>query len=156
MKQNYPVFILDKEEMTVVQGKVKSTSFPRMDASRGTAQMVVDIEIEADGKSATYSIPENLAITYAGNFVLSTDREGLLHEIEAKQTAAEQILSTVDRQRMIIERAKLLRAELNPAYKEKQETEKRLGQLEGTISEMKDLMRSQQDMIANFIKKFES
>ena len=156
MKPNYSVFILDKEEMTVVQGKVKTASFPRMDTSNGTTKMVVDIEIEADGKSATYAIPENLSVTYAGNLVLSTDRDGLLHEIEARQTYAEQVLATVDKQKTIIERAKKLRAELNPAYREKQENEKRFGQIEGAISEMKDLMKAQQEMMTNFIKKFES
>lgn len=156
MKQNYPVFILNKEEMTVVEGKVKTVSFPRMDTSRGTTQMVVDVEIEADGKTATYAIPENLSVTYAGNLVLSTDGEGLLREIEARQTAAEQILSSVDKQQTIIERAKALRAEYNPVFKEKQETEKKFKEIDKSISEMKDLMKAQQEMMANFIKKFES
>lgn len=156
MKQNYPVFILNKEEMTVVEGKVKTVSFPRMDTSRGTTQMVVDVEIEADGKIATYAIPENLSVTYAGNLVLSTDGEGLLREIEARQTAAEQILASVDKQQTIIERAKALRAEYNPAFKEKQETEKKFKEIDKSISEMKDLMKAQQEMMANFIKKFES
>lgn len=156
MKQNYPVFILNKEEMTVVEGKVKTVSFPRMDTSRGTTQMVVDVEIEADGKAATYAIPENLSVTYAGNLVLSTDGEGLLREIEARQTAAEQILASVDKQQTIIERAKALRAEYNPAFKEKQETEKKFKEIDKSISEMKDLMKAQQEMMANFIKKFES
>ena len=156
MKQNYPVFILNKEEMTVVEGKVKTVSFPRMDTCRGTTQMVVDVEIEADGKTATYAIPENLSVTYAGNLVLSTDGEGLLREIEARQAAAEQILASVDKQQTIIERAKALRAEYNPAFKEKQETEKKFKEIDKSISEMKDRMKAQQEMMANFIKKFES
>lgn len=155
-KPNYPVFILNKDEMTVTQGKVKTASFPRMDTSRGTAQMVVDVEIEADGKTATYAIPENLGVTYAGNLVLSTEQEALLREIDALESAAQQILATVEKQKTIIERAKVVRAELNPVYKEKQETEKRFGQIEGAISEMKDLMKAQQEMMANFIKKFDS
>lgn len=156
MKQNYPVFILNKEEMTVVEGKVKTVSFPRMDTNRGITQMVVDVEIEADGKTATYAIPENLSVTYAGNLVLSTDGEGLLREIEARQAAAEQILASVDKQQTIIERAKALRAEYNPVFKEKQETEKKFKEIDKSISEMKDLMKAQQEMMANFIKKFES
>lgn len=118
--------------------------------------MVVDVEIEADGKTATYAIPENLSVTYAGNLVLSTDGEGLLREIEARQAAAEQILASVDKQQTIIERAKALRAEYNPVFKEKQETEKKFKEIDKSISEMKDLMKAQQEMMANFIKKFES
>lgn len=43
-----------------------------------------------------------------------------------------------------------------PMYKEKQETEQRFGKIEGSIGEMKELMKKQQEMMENFIKKFES
>jgi hypothetical protein len=36
--------------------------------------MVVDVTIEANSKTATYSIQENLSVTYAGDVVLSTDK----------------------------------------------------------------------------------
>lgn len=36
------------------------------------------------------------------------------------------------------------------------ETEQRFGKIEGSISEMKGLMQSQQKMLEDFIKKFES
>lgn len=161
IKQNYPVFILDKQELKVSQGKVVSAAFPRIDMNAGVkpgnvsptnptgAQMVVDITIEADGKTATYTIPENLAITYAGNIVLSTDRDGLVREIEAMKNAAEQILSTVDHQKAIVEKSSALLAELNPIYKEKIETEERFGKIENSVSELKD-------MLSNFIKEFKS
>ena len=41
-------------------------------------------------------------------------------------------------------------------YKEKQETEQRFGKIEGSIGEMKELMKKQQEVMENFIKKFES
>lgn len=47
-------------------------------------------------------------------------------------------------------------AQLNPMYKEKQETEQRFGKIEGSIGEMKELTKKQQEMMENFIKKFES
>lgn len=47
-------------------------------------------------------------------------------------------------------------AELNPMYKEKQETEQRFGKIEKSISGMEELMKKQQEMIEKFIKKFES
>ena len=37
-----------------------------------------------------------------------------------------------------------------------QETEQRFGKIEGSIGEMKELMKKQQEMMENFIKKFES
>lgn len=37
-----------------------------------------------------------------------------------------------------------------------QETEQRFGKIEGSIGEMKELMKKQQEMMENFIKKFEN
>lgn len=57
---------------------------------------------------------------------------------------------------MIVEKATSLLAELNPIYKEKQQTEQRFGKIEGAITDLKELMKSQQEMMANFIKEFKS
>lgn len=50
---------------------------------------------------------------------------------------------------MLLAKAPGLLAELNPVYKEKQETEKRFSKIEDTIAEMKD-------MLSGFIKEFKS
>jgi hypothetical protein len=102
VKQNYPVYILDKQELTFSQGKVMSAGFPRMDVMSKpvnpiNTQMVIDITVENGGKSATYTIPEGLSITYAGNIVLSTDKEGLVREIEAMKNSAESIINSMDK-----------------------------------------------------------
>ena len=156
IQQGYSVYILNKQDMTVTQGKVTGNTFPRMDTINGKTQMVVDVNIEADGKTATYTIPETLSVTFAGNLVLSTDQEGLAREVEAMKNNAEKRLASVDKDKMIVEKATSLLAELNPIYKEKQQTEQRFGKIEGAITDLKELMKSQQEMMANFIKEFKS
>lgn len=153
LKQNYPVYILDKQNVSFTQGKVISVSLPRMSVgspmmpSSSPASMLVDVTIEADGRTATYSIPENLAVTYANNTVLSTDREGISREVEAMRATAEQVLNSVDRQKEILEKSKTLLAELNPAYKEKKETDERFNRIEGDVSEMKGMMKDLLDKL---------
>lgn len=158
IKQNYPVFILDKQEFKLINGKVTAVGFPRfeMNPKTGKSDMVVDVTIEAEGKSGTYVIPESSSVTCAGNLVLSTTANGLTSEIEALVNSANQALSLVPYYNKIKESAPTMLAELNPEYKAKQETDKRFSTIETSISEMKDLMSKQQEMITNFIKKFES
>lgn len=151
LKQNYPVYILDKQSITFTQGKVVNISLPRlnignngmpmMPPSPASNAMMVDVTVEVNGRTATYSIPENLAVTYAGNTVLSTDKEGISREIEAMRATAEQVLNSVDRQKEIVEKSKTLLAELNPAYREKKETDERFNRIEGDVSEMKGMMK---------------
>lgn len=69
IKQNYPVYILDTQEFSLIQGKATQVSFPRLEMNQktGKTEMVVDITIEANGKMATYAIPESHSVTYAAN-----------------------------------------------------------------------------------------
>lgn len=59
IKQNYPVFVLDKNEMSVTTGKATAVGFPRMEMNpkNGKQEIVVDVTIEASGKTGTYTIP---------------------------------------------------------------------------------------------------
>lgn len=69
IKQNYPVYILDTQEFSLIQGKATQVSFPRLEMNQktGKTEMVVDVTIEANGKMATYAIPESHSVTYAAN-----------------------------------------------------------------------------------------
>lgn len=142
LKNNCPVYILDKQDMTIVTGVATSVGFPRMPMNYKPGQntMVVDVTISADGKSATYEIPENLSVTYANNFVLATDKAGLAPDIEAIRNTADQIIKSYDSQKERYDRACALLMEVKPEYKEKKETEDRLNKMDGTIAEIKGMM----------------
>lgn len=137
-----PVHILNKQDMTYIKGKVTNKGFPRMPSNfkPGQNTMVVDVTIEADGKTATYEIPENLSITYANNLVLSTDSAGLIGEVESMKNTAEQILQSVEQQQKILDKSKELLAELNPAFKDKRETDERLSKMETSIKKMEEML----------------
>lgn len=149
IKQNYPVFILDKQNVTFIQGKVTSVSLPHMDNSNPIVmgKSVIDVTIEADGKGATYTMPEDKSMVYAGNLVLSTDRDCIAREVEAMKTSAEQAIANVEKQKEIVEKSTVLLTELNPVFKEKQENEKRLSKMEDSIGKL-------ENMFAQFMKEF--
>ena len=138
-------------EVTITDGKVISVGFPHLDLNTkptmGQSQMVVDVTIEANSKTATYSIPENLSVTYAGDVVLSTDKQGLMAEVEQMKNTAEKILESVPKQKEVVDKTTALLSELNPIYKEKKETEQRFSKIEESISRM-------ESTVNNFINSF--
>lgn len=140
IKTNHPVFIFDKKNFVLKQGKVTAVSphlnVGGMNTMTGNGQPMVDVTVETDGKLAAYTIPENLSVTYANDIVLSTAQEGLSAEVERAVNEAKQGLQKVDYYKMIIERAPDMLAQLNPQYKEKQETEKRFAKVETQISNL--------------------
>ena len=158
IKQNYPIFILDKQELIIIQGKAANVGFSRLEVNpnTGKSEMVIDITVEVNGKTTSYVIPENLSVSYAGNLVLSTNQQGLANEVRSMQVASDQYFAAESYQKRVKEKSPRLLAELDPAFRDKQETEKRFGKIEGSISEMKDIMKTQQKMMEDFIKKFES
>lgn len=158
IKQNYPVHILDTQEFSYVMGKATGVSFPRMEVNQktGKTEMVIDVTVEAGGKTATYTIPENLSVTYAGNLVLSTDKSGLTADAESVKNKAEQILASAPHAKKIIEKAPSIFAEINPVYRERQETEQRFSKIEGSVEEMRSSVSEVKDMLSQFIKEFKS
>src|SRR5699024_11521370 len=92
IKQNDPEYCLDTQEFSLIQGKATQVSFPRVEMNQktGKTEMVVDVTIEANGKMATYAIPESHSVTYAGHLVLSTEKSGLTSEVEAQKARSEE------------------------------------------------------------------
>lgn len=155
LKPGYPVFLLRKgDEIKALQGKAIKVSDPYFQhspigqmPSMSTAQRVVDVTLEADGVTNTYSIPETLSVTYANNIVLSTDREGILRDVEAMKGQSEEVVRSVERHRSIIEDCEKILEEWNPAFAEKKEQDKRISVIESDVKGMKK-------MLTDFINEF--
>ena len=142
MKQGYPVYFFDKEAVKAYAGKVVSVAVPRYDAPKFGAPaqpstgMVVDVTIEAEGATRTYTIPEASAVTYAGALVLSTDRDGILREVESLKASATEALAKVDHYREALAKCDTILEELNPALAERREQDRRIGGIEAEVKSL--------------------
>ena len=159
IKRGYPVYILKKEEgnMSVIQGKTVNDAsqpyFPSMTPNMGAmntmnaGQRFVDVTIEMDGRTNTYSIPETMSVTYAGNLVISTEREGILREVEAMKTQSDEVIKSVPKYEKISKDCERILEEWNPAFAEKKEQEKRINGLERKVEDIGK-------MLSEFITEF--
>lgn len=141
LKAGYPIYIFDRGEVKVSQGKVVDRGVPRLDPRCGTTDMVVDVTIEHDGQTKTYTFKETTDVGYINNLVISIGRECILHEVEVMKTQSEQALAQVETHKSNVEKCTEILANLNPALKEKQETEARFSKLENSMSEMMNMMK---------------
>lgn len=149
IKQNQTIFILDKQEFTVVQGKATSVGFSRVgtNPSTGKTEMLIDITVEHDGKTGNYAVPENLSIAYAGNLIMTPNQADIVAEIKSAQHASDQYFAAEPHHRKVRDKAPGLLADMDPAYKEKQQTEQRFKTIETTVQDMKA-------MLSDFISEF--
>ena len=143
LKIGYPVYIFHKDgEKRITHGKVTAISPSRLPQtpSLQTMQMVVDVTIDDGGSSRTYAIPDNTSVTYTNGLVLSTDREGVIREVEIlKNQCADELAKIEEYRKSVCECEKIL-TEWNPAFREKRETEERFSKLETSMSDLKSMM----------------
>lgn len=150
LKSGYQVYFLDKTSVRAYQGKVVSVAVPRYDAQQmQPTSLVVDVTIEADGATRTYTIHEASTLTYAATLVLSTDKDGILRDVEAIKAASEEALAQVEANKEKVTKCNQLLEELNPAFAEKRAQDKRI---EGIETEVKSLGALVRDFINEFKK----
>lgn len=141
LKPGHPVYMLEKgKEMKAFVGKAVHVGEPYFPQTPGSAypnyqtgQRFVDVTVEAGGASTTYSIPETSSLTYSKDMVLSTDRDGILREVEAVKNQNEEELRKVEQRQSAVASCEKILEEWNPAFAEKKENEKRISGLESQV-----------------------
>lgn len=151
----FTVYVLDKKEFKVIHGKVTAKT-PRVEIDNKTYQSkaVVDVAIDLNGTNFTFTIPETQSITYSNDYILSTDEAALAAEIKYMLNQSQQFIESVPRHKTVIEKAPGLLAQIDPAYKERVETEKRFSTIETDVKGMKDTVCELKEMMKSFIDEF--
>lgn len=150
IKTGYPTYHLNRSTVQVSQGKVKDASPAHVQQSNPmqpsmfspTQPMVVDITIEEGGTTKTYTIPENLDTTYAGDMVISTSRENIIREVEAMKARSEEAIAQQSHHKEVIGKCDTILTEWNPAFKEKKQTEERFGKIEDQIADIGKMVKT--------------
>ena len=142
IKENNVVYILDKNNLQVIKAKVKNSPIPKIDMNKpnlglSNSSLVVDLDLEINGKVTQYTIPESLEVTYTSTgLVLATESSKLISEVEAMAKEANDTLAKEAYFKKVLEKSPSLLAELNPQLKERQETDRRLNLLEDKLSKV--------------------
>lgn len=169
LEPNSIVYILNLDNASLEQGKVISRGFPRYPESNSNdpfqrsvqthdmPSKVVDIRLEAFGKTATYVMTENASVNYAGSFIFATDKRDLVPKIQAMKQASESAIAdeTIKKHNNIISASKKLLEELDPVFKSQQETDTRFSGLENRMGNMETSVSEMKDLIKTLVKKLE-
>lgn len=154
LKSGYPVYFFDRDGVVAYDGRVVSVSAPRFDAPpygqikpQQQNGMVVDVTIDANGATKTYTIPEASETAYAGSLAISVDKSVLLREVEAIKSAREIELGKMDKYKEDLSKCDVILESWNPVFAEKREQDKRI---EGIETEVRNLG----SIINEFINRF--
>lgn len=143
IKQGYPVYVLDRKALNAKTINVTEVSLPHVDAKiGGAANLVVDITTD-DGR--TYVMVADAEVAYPDCMVISTSVDNILRELTSMRNTAQQALDRVDKERQTVERCNALLADLDPAQREKQQTEKRFEKIENMQQQMFEMLKKLTD-----------
>lgn len=149
LRNNFPVHILDKNEMRYIQGKVVNKGNPRPNTQASATnqtnlfqlpqlQTVVDVTIEADGKTNTYIADSNASAVMAGSVLIALDKSDIIRELKAINAECDEYLANVDKKKDTKEKCTKLIGELDTEFKEKQVMETEIQNLKNTQKEQGD------------------
>lgn len=140
LKNGYPLFIFDRDKVTFAQARVVDVTPPHFDSHFGNpTEMVVDVTIE--GFSRPYTFKDSTDTGYVNNVVITTDRDKGLKEVEALKAQSEQALSKKEMYEANVEKCSQILSEYSPVFKEKKENEERFTKLEGSVSELTNMIK---------------
>lgn len=152
LKVGYPIFIFDRQKIELSNGSVVERGFPRYDTL--VKQNVIDLVIDCNGKKGNYTVPDSAMVTDNESIVIATETSAVTRYVQNIIEDAEQVINSVEQKQKDLAKAKELLPKLDPAYKQKFETEKRFQSIESTMADMRDIMKNQQDMFNKFLNSF--
>jgi len=141
LRQKSNVCLLNKQDMTFEETTVDGVGVPRYDSPKvGQTSMtgqVMDVTI----KGVCYTVQCDNSVAYSDKVVFATDKTLLLPEVKRLKTEAENILAGVDRAKETVAKCDSLLCELDTAFKEKQETDRRMGAMESKINSLSEMLK---------------
>ena len=152
LRQNSPIYVLDKKDSPVLKKGIIETVSPQRSRTGSfygqPMDMIVDIRVNIDGTSQEFkNIPASLSIANDGNIVISETKVAMSTEVDSMLSISKQILESVDYHKDVIEKCEQILKDLNPQFaKDKLQEEKinslesRIGGVENTLGDIKDML----------------
>lgn len=156
-QKNYPIFILNRTDITATQGKIIDVSRPHFDnRNPSNTTMVIDVIVDIDGKQISFVMSENANIAYTDNLVLSCDRTDILHEVEAICARNEEELKQTETRQRTVSKCKAIIEDWNPAVKQQRETDERMTKIEGYVDALRKSQEKSDGKMDRILKLLES
>lgn len=153
IKPGFQLYILykDNSKLSTTTARVKDVKgprFPQLDLSNPMQAnaMVMDITVDEDGAVKTYTMPEASSVVSAGTTIISTDKEGILREVDAIRATHEDIVASAPKSEEMIRQCDEIRASWSPDFAEKKQHDERISSLETEVKNLGVMMK-------NFIDK---
>lgn len=138
-------------------GKVVAVSEPRyLPPQPGQYQAmqtrVVDLTVELTGETKTYTVPESQNVAKAMGITLSTSIDPIMNELNAIKSTSQEIIDSVDAHRAKIEACESILEDINPAFKQTREQDRKIAGIENKVNDLTDSFEDLKKLIVERLK----
>lgn len=138
------VWCMNRTTADVYDEKVVSVGAAYFGGS-GISDRMIDFTVgDNDGENQNtrvFALPENAKIGYAQNWVVTTSRDSMIHEVENLKESSEKILARTSELKHLVSKCNDALLKLCPEKKREADFEKRLKTIEETCSKMEELLK---------------
>lgn len=146
LKPGFQVSLLDKSGKVphYYIGTIVGVSEPRIDQMKqptfgqpmSYADRVIDLTVEFDGKTQTYTVPEQSNVASVAALTLACTAEPIANEVRAMLKHSQSVIDSVSHHEEVAKECANILEELQPAPADS----KRLDKLEGKMDKMEGLL----------------
>lgn len=156
IRKDNPVYLFDRNgEMNIVMGRAASdASMPHVDYNSTSMnlqrpnQMIVELNVEIDGKTTQFVIPEDASVTVTpDNRVLASDISPIMREVEAMRQRSQEVIASVPTNKQRIIRCDELLEAWNPELRAKRENDRRFTDIESSVKDLRTDVNNKFDRI---------
>lgn len=158
LKKGFQVHTLDTNTVPKYElGKVVAVSEPRyLPPQPGQYQAmqtrVVDLTVELTGETKTYTVPESQNVAKAMGITLSTSIDPIMNELNAIKSTSQEIIDSVDAHRAKIEACESILEDINPAFKQTREQDRKIAGIENKVNDLTDSFEDLKKLIVERLK----
>lgn len=139
LRKGFQVYSLRTDDAPkFLTGKVIAVSDPRFIPNNpgdymSVQQRVVDLTVEIEGETKTFTVPESQNVAKAAGITLATSIDPIINELNAIRTESEDALQKVDMHKSRIEECNKILESVNPQFKKTREQDKRIEGIEKKV-----------------------
>lgn len=157
LKKGFQVHALDTNDVPRYSiGKVVAVSDPRympqQGVSYGMQVRVLDLTVELDGETKTYTVPETQNVAKAMGITLATGIDPIMNELNAIKQNSQDIIDSVPFNKERIASCEKIMEDINPSFRQTREQDRKIAGIESKVVELSGSFEDLKKLIIERLK----
>lgn len=151
LRKGFQVHVLTTDGVPKYEiGNVVAYSDPKFlqkDGQYMVQQRVIDLTVETQSGTETYTVPESQNVAKSSSVTLATEIGPIMNELEAMKRTSREILDSVPMHQQRIESCDKILEDVNPTFRQTREQDRKIERIEkqvagisGSFEELKKLI----------------